>query len=51
MSKNFRKLGLPANRLGVYLPGKLRADNYHACPSTTAAAMDSAHLMSVTGTN
>ena len=29
-------LGLPPNTLGIYLPGKLRADNCLACSSTTA---------------
>ena len=43
--------GLPANRLGVYLPGKLRADNCLACPPTTAAAMDSVTFVSAAGMN
>ena len=32
--------GLPADTLGVYLPGKLQADKFLACPSTMAAAMN-----------
>ena len=35
----------------VYLPGKLRADNCLARPSTTATYMDLVILMSVHGTN
>ena len=38
--------GLPANRLGVYLPGKRLA-----CPSTMAADMDSVTLVSAAGIN
>jgi hypothetical protein len=43
--------GLPLVTLGVYLPGVCRADNYLACPSTTAAVMDSVNLVSVANAN
>jgi hypothetical protein len=43
--------GLPLNRLGVYLPGKLRADNRLALPSTTAKAMYLVIFMSVASLN
>ena len=37
--------------LGVYLPGKLWADNCLACSSTTATAMDPVIVMHISGTN
>ena len=43
--------GLPLVTLGVYLPGKLRADNYLACSSTMAKAMDPVVFMRISGTN
>ena len=43
--------GLPADTLGVYLPGVCRADNYLVCPSTTAAPMDSVNFVSIAGAN
>ena len=49
--RNGTVISLPANRLGVYLPGVGWADNYLTCPSTMAAAIDSVNLMSVAGTN
>jgi len=33
-------LGLPLDRLGIYLPGACQADNLLAHLSTTSAAMD-----------
>jgi hypothetical protein len=50
-AKSCESHGLPPNRLGVYLPGKLRADNRLACPLTTARAMDPANFMHVAGAN
>jgi hypothetical protein len=43
--------GLPADALGVYLPGKFRADNCFAYPSTAAAAMDLVNFVSIAGAN
>jgi hypothetical protein len=42
---------VPADALGVYLPGKFRADNCFAYPSTAAAAMDLVNFVSIAGAN
>ena len=43
-------LGLPMDMLGSYLPGKFQADNYLACSSTMAAAINLVSSVSVSGT-